>query len=251
MDESDLDHDEIKRGQAIRIANLLLQLDDEPAVESSTLQMTTDQAPDQSLDVADADDMAAVEALETRDALLAQAYNGVSQQTHKPPDPILLQRRRDLYFMIKGWEQCRSTTQRQKQRQWERLLDTARARIHAAERQAKADARRARDVERKRLGRAAEITDKRMAALDRACAKHRGNHSLVKLRGRAEELAQFREALTEAHRRHAPRASLTQIAAVYSAMFGADAEKKQAENLLNIVKELEAPRGAWHRWRNR
>ncbi|WP_448035165.1 hypothetical protein [Bradyrhizobium liaoningense] len=50
MDDSDLDREEIKGEQAIQNANLLSLLDDERAVESSTLQTTTDQAPDQPLD---------------------------------------------------------------------------------------------------------------------------------------------------------------------------------------------------------
>lgn len=248
LDESVLDREEIEREQAIWIDNLTSKLDDEPAVESATLQTTTDQAPDQSLDVAD--DIAAVEALEAKEALLEQLYDDPSQQTHKVTDPVLLQRRRDLYFMIKGWEQCRDTKQRLKQREWNQLFDAASARIHATEREAKADARRARDTQQKQVKRAGEITDKRIAALDRACAKHRSNHFLVNMTGRSIGLAEFREALTEARRQHGPKASLVEIAATYTALSGKPMTKDQARRQLEDVQELEAPKGAWYRWRN-
>lgn len=137
----------------------------------------------------------------------------------------------------------------QQRREWERLLDAARARIHAAERQAKTDARRARDVVRRRQERAGQITAKRIAALDRACAKP-CDPSLVKLRGRSEEFAYFREALTVARQLHGPKASLTEIAAVYTTMMGMQMEKNQARNRLKIVTSLESPGGAWYRLRN-
>ncbi|WP_076863837.1 hypothetical protein [Bradyrhizobium mercantei] len=133
---------------------------------------------------------------------------------------------------------------------WRRLFIEARARIHMQERQAKADARRKCDVARKRQQRAGEITDKRIAALERVTANHGGDHRLVKLKPYVRELANFREALTEARNWYGPRASLTEIAATYRRMTGAVMGKDQARNRLRNVGNLERPAGAWYRWRN-
>lgn len=126
---------------------------------------------------------------------------------------------------------------------WSKLFDEASARIHAQERKAKADARAARDVARKRNERAGQITAKRIAALERATANHGGDHRLVKLIGRAGEFAEFRQALTVARAAHGPRASLTKIAAIWSSMTGAVMTKFQCRKRLEVVEKLETQGG--------
>jgi hypothetical protein len=144
-----------------------------------------------------------------------------------------------------------SNARRQERTAAERDLFTkAKARIKAQERQAKAAARRERDVARKRQERAGLIIGKRIAALDRATTRHGGDRFLVKMAGRALELARFLEALREARRRHGPKASLTEIAATYEGMTGTRSTKDSVRRQLENVEKLEAPGGVWHRWHN-
>lgn len=182
----------------------------------------------------------ATEALD-RDARAAVAE--LDEQIDEP-EPTLIERRRDLYFTIKGWAQNARVNAKAKSDAWDKLADAARARIHAPEREAKAEARRLRDNERRRVERAGQTTAKRIAALDRACANQRGNHFLVNMTGRSNQLAEFRAALTKAREQHGPKASLRQIAAA------ASITKSQARRRLEDVEKLEAPKGAWYRFRN-
>jgi hypothetical protein len=132
---------------------------------------------------------------------------------------------------------------------WSRLHDEAKARIDAPKRKAKADARAARDVARKRDERACQITPKRTAALE-AANENEGGKFYVKLaKLGAQEYAQFREALTEARRVHGAGVSMSRIAAIWSAMTGVKKTKPMVQNRLEVVDKLEAKGMPWYRWR--
>jgi hypothetical protein len=191
-------------------------------------------------DVLGADDVDVVEALVAREEAVEGQVSKITAPV--PPRPL----DDDVLESLRTWK-ARDDAWRARQN---KQFDDARARIHVVARQAKADARRDRDVVRKRKDRAGQVTSKRIHALERATAHHDGDHFLISLVVPARELATFREALAGAMKLHGPKASLTKIAATYTAMTGFSMTKDQARRRREVVTDLEVPGRPWHRWRS-
>ncbi|MDO8399369.1 MAG: hypothetical protein Q7T45_16275 [Bradyrhizobium sp.] len=152
--------------------------------------------------------------------------------------------------MLRDYAAKRELRRKEQLAKWCNLLDQARARFDARKREAKELARRERDVVRKRKERASQATDRLTTALERATANHGGDRFLLKLVNRERELAKFREeVLSVALDQHGPKASLTEIATIWSVVAGTTKSKQQAGRLRDIVRKLEAKGAPWYRWR--
>ncbi|WOH50694.1 hypothetical protein [Bradyrhizobium sp. sBnM-33] len=185
--------------------------------------------------------------LEERDQRAAVAYPSAppskfdGHQKATTPEEVAALRERTA--MLRDYQTERRRKDAATKAYRRKLSNEASARMLAKEREAKADARRGRDVARKREERAGHITARRTTALEEAIANHDGDHFLINLRGRAAELAKFRETLTLARAQHGPKASLTEIAAICGAT------KPAVQKRLKNVGKLEAKGGPWYRWR--
>jgi hypothetical protein len=220
------------------LADLVLDTHGEPAGTETIEQLDDDELTE------------ALAELEERDERTAAAYVPPSKSDGpKVTTPEGLARLRKQTAMIRDY--IAKDNIKKAARTAERYQATieANARIQASERQARADARRARGVVGRRTKRAAEITKKRIAALDDAIATKGGKFYVKLAKLGAQEYAQFRDALTEARRVYGDGASMDQIAAIWSTMTGTTKTKPQVQNRLDIVAKLEAKGGPWYPWR--
>jgi hypothetical protein len=80
--------------------------------------------------------------------------------------------------------------------------------------------------------------------LTKACAKPNLSKRMVKVKGREQELCDWRRA-SEIANHELGKASLSRIAEAYSRLTGKAATKPVAQNRLDLIAELMAPGDDW------